>query len=137
MRIILIEDQPELALWLTRALVAAGYVVDTIADGLDADFALKREQYDLAILDMNLPRLSGEAILQRLRARKQTLPVLVLTARGGLSDKVRGLEMGADDYLVKPFELDELEARIKALLRRHRGHESTWLSCRRPALSPR
>lgn len=129
MRLILIEDQPELALWLTRALVAAGYVVDTIADGLDADFALKREQYDLAILDMNLPRLSGEAILQRLRARKQTLPVLVLTARGGLSDKVRGLEMGADDYLVKPFELDELEARIKALLRRHRGHESTWLSC--------
>ena len=129
MRIILIEDQPDLAHWLARALTASGYVVDVIGDGIDADNALKTEEYDLAILDMNLPRLSGETILQRLRARHQTLPVLVLTARGELSDKVKGLEMGADDYLVKPFELDELEARLKALLRRHQGHESVWLQC--------
>ncbi|GGX84677.1 MULTISPECIES: response regulator [Vogesella] len=129
MRIILIEDQPDLAHWLARALTASGYVVDVIGDGIDADNALKTEEYDLAILDMNLPRLSGETILQRLRARHQTLPVLVLTARGELSDKVKGLEMGADDYLVKPFELDELEARLKALLRRHQGHENAWLQC--------
>ncbi|WP_174874812.1 response regulator [Vogesella oryzae] len=129
MRIILIEDQPELAHWLSRALTASGYVVDTIGDGIDADNALQTVAYDLAILDMNLPRMDGASILQRLRARHQTLPVLVLTARGEVSDKVKGLEMGADDYLVKPFELDELEARMRALLRRHQGHEHTWLQC--------
>ena len=129
MRIILVEDQPDLARWLARALAASGYVVDVISDGIDADNALTTEEYDLAILDMNLPRLSGEAILQRLRARHQTLPVLILTARGEVSDKVKGLEMGADDYLVKPFELDELEARLKALLRRHQGLERIWLQC--------
>ena len=129
MRILLVEDQADLAHWLARALTASGYVIDVIHDGIAADNALKSEPYELLILDINLPRLSGEAILQRLRARHQTLPVLVLTARGELSDKVKGLEMGADDYLVKPFELDELEARIKALLRRHQGHEQPWLQC--------
>lgn len=129
MRIILIEDQPELAHWLARALKASGYVVDTTGDGIDADRMLQTVEYDLVILDMNLPRLDGASILQRLRARHQTVPVLVLTARGDVSDKVKGLELGADDYLVKPFELDELEARIKALLRRHQGHENVWQSC--------
>lgn len=129
MRIILIEDETELARWLGKALTAAGYAVDIFHDGIEGDMALQSEEYSLAILDMNLPRMGGEHVLQRLRARHQTLPVLILTARGEVSDKVKGLEMGADDYLVKPFELDELEARLKALLRRHQGHENPWLQC--------
>nr|WP_294863999.1 response regulator [uncultured Pseudogulbenkiania sp.] len=129
MRILLVEDQADLARWLARALTASGYVVDVIHDGLNADSALQTEPYDLVVLDLNLPRLSGKDVLVRLRARHQTLPVLILTAHGELSDKVEGLELGADDYLVKPFELVELEARLKALLRRHQGHDNEPLRC--------
>ncbi|MBI3146117.1 MAG: response regulator [Pseudogulbenkiania sp.] len=129
MHILLVEDQTDLARWLARALTSSGYVVDVMHDGLSADRALQSGHYDLAILDLNLPKLHGKDLLSRLRARRQTLPVLILTAHGELSDKVEGLDRGADDYLVKPFELVELEARLKALLRRHQGHDSELVSC--------
>lgn len=118
MRILLVEDDPELAESLTRMLKAGGWTVDTLHDGVVADQALRNEDYALAILDVGLPRLDGFELLRRLRERGQTLAVLMLTARGEVGDRVRGLNLGADDYLAKPFELSELEARVNALLRR-------------------
>ncbi len=118
MRMLLVEDNVELATWLSKALRQRGYAVDHMADGAAADQVLVTEQYDVAVLDVNLPRMDGFSVLRRLRARGSTLPVLMLTARGDLDDRVEGLNLGADDYLVKPFELAELDARIKALIRR-------------------
>ncbi|WP_369959732.1 response regulator [Pseudomonas benzenivorans] len=118
MRILLVEDHPQLAASVAQALKAAGWTVDVLHDGVAADLALASEDYALAILDIGLPRLDGFAVLARLRDRGKTLPVLMLTARGEVSDRVHGLNLGADDYLAKPFELTELEARVKALLRR-------------------
>lgn len=118
MRILLVEDDPELADSLTRALKAGGWTVDTLHDGVAADLALRSEDYALAILDVGLPRMDGFEVLRQLRERRQTLAVLILTARGEVGDRVRGLNLGADDYLAKPFELSELEARVNALLRR-------------------
>ena len=118
MRILLVEDHPQLAESVVQALRAAGWTVDLLQDGVAADLALASEDYALAILDVGLPRLDGFQVLARLRDRGNTLPVLMLTARGEVSDRVHGLNLGADDYLAKPFELSELEARVKALLRR-------------------
>ncbi|WP_028241146.1 response regulator [Stutzerimonas azotifigens] len=118
MRILLVEDHPPLAESVAQALRAAGWTVDLLADGVAADLALSSEDYALAILDVGLPRLDGFQVLARLRERGRTLPVLMLTARGEVKDRVHGLNLGADDYLAKPFELSELEARVKALLRR-------------------
>jgi two-component system response regulator TctD len=118
MRILLVEDHPQLAESVAQALRAAGWTVDLLQDGIAADLALASEDYALAILDVGLPRLDGFQVLARLRDRGNTLPVLMLTARGEVSDRVHGLNLGADDYLAKPFELSELEARVKALLRR-------------------
>jgi len=118
MRILLVEDHPQLAESVAQALRAAGWTVDLLGDGVQADLALTTEDYALAILDVGLPRLDGFQVLARLRERGKTLPVLMLTARGEVSDRVHGLNLGADDYLAKPFELSELEARVKALLRR-------------------
>ncbi|MBS7691861.1 response regulator [Pseudomonas lalucatii] len=118
MRILLVEDHPQLAASVAQALKAAGWTVDLLHDGVAADLALAGEDYALAILDIGLPRLDGFEVLARLRDRGQTLPVLMLTARGEVKDRVHGLNLGADDYLAKPFELSELEARVKALLRR-------------------
>ena len=118
MRILLVEDHPQLAESVAQALKGAGWTVDVLHDGVAADLALCSEEYALAILDIGLPRLDGFAVLARLRDRGQTLPVLMLTARGEVKDRVHGLNLGADDYLAKPFELTELEARVKALLRR-------------------
>ena len=118
MRILLVEDHPQLAESVAQALRAAGWTVDLLQDGVAADLALASEDYALAILDVGLPRLDGFQVLARLRDRGNTLPVLMLTARGEVSDRVHGLNLGADDYLAKPFELSELEARVKALLRR-------------------
>lgn len=118
MRILLVEDHPQLAESVAQALRAAGWTVDLLQDGVAADLALTSEDYALAILDVGLPRLDGFQVLARLRDRGNTLPVLMLTARGEVSDRVHGLNLGADDYLAKPFELSELEARVKALLRR-------------------
>ena len=118
MRLLLIEDDAALRLGLARQLETDGYRVDQAADGEDGLFQAREYPADLAIVDLGLPKLSGLTIVQRLRADGRTLPILILTARGSWQDKVVGLEAGADDYLVKPFEYPELAARIKALLRR-------------------
>jgi two-component system, OmpR family, response regulator PhoP len=118
MRLLLIEDDAALRLGLARQLEADGYRVDQAKDGEDGLFQAREYPVDLAIVDLGLPKLSGLAVVQRLRADGRTIPILILTARGSWQDKVVGLEAGADDYLVKPFEYPELAARIKALLRR-------------------
>jgi two-component system response regulator PhoP len=118
MRLLLIEDDAALRLGLARQLEADGYRVDQAADGEDGLFQAREYPVDLAIVDLGLPKLSGLTVIQRLRSDGRTLPILVLTARGSWQDKVVGLEAGADDYLVKPFEYPELAARVKALLRR-------------------
>ena len=121
MRILLVEDDALLADGLARSLRQSGYPVDIVADGVAADRWLEAEGFDLAILDLGLPGLDGSEILRRLRARKQRVPVLVLSAREELDERVRLLDLGADDYLVKPVALVELEARVRALLRRGQG----------------
>ncbi|WP_298932007.1 response regulator transcription factor [uncultured Ramlibacter sp.] len=118
MRLLLIEDEAPLRLSLALRLEAEGFRVDQAADGEDGLFQAREYPVDLAIVDLGLPKISGTAVIQALRAEGKTLPILVLTARGSWQDKVAGLEAGADDYLVKPFEYPELAARIKALLRR-------------------
>ena len=118
MRLLLIEDDAALRLGLTRQLEADGYRVDQAADGEDGLFQAREYPVDLAIVDLGLPKLNGLTVVQRLRADGRAMPILILTARGSWQDKVTGLESGADDYLVKPFEYPELAARIKALLRR-------------------
>lgn len=121
MRILIAEDDSIIADGLTRTLRNSGYAVDRAANGLDADTALLANNYDLLILDLGLPKLNGLEVLRRLRNRGATLPVLILTAMDGTEDRVRGLDLGADDYMVKPFELPELEARVRALTRRSSG----------------
>ena len=119
MRLLIAEDDPVLADGLVHVLRGAGYVVDRVDDGLAADHALAAPAaFDVLILDLGLPRLSGLDVLKRLRARRSALPVIILTAMDAIEDRVRGLDLGADDYLTKPFELAELEARVRALARR-------------------
>ena len=118
MRVLLIEDDAALRLGLARQLEADGYRVDHAADGEDGLFQAQEFPVDLVIVDLGLPKLSGIDVVKRLRGEGRTLPILILTARGSWQDKVVGLEAGADDYLVKPFEYPELAARVKALLRR-------------------
>ena len=118
MRVLLIEDDAALRLGLARQLEADGYRVDHAADGEDGLFQAQEYPVDLVIVDLGLPKLSGIDVVKRLRGEGRTLPILILTARGSWQDKVVGLEAGADDYLVKPFEYPELAARVKALLRR-------------------
>ncbi len=125
MRLLLVEDHPDIAEWVGKALSQSGYAVDHLERGDHADQALATEAYDLVILDLSLPKMDGLEVLRRLRDRGATVPVLILTARGATEDRVRGLNLGADDYLSKPFELSELEARIKALLRRSSGQTPT------------
>jgi len=129
MKILVVEDNAELADWLFRTLRKDGYTVDHIANGSDADYALKSEVYDLIILDLGLPGLSGNEVLKRLRSRGNATPLLVLTANNTLQSRVSGLDQGADDYLAKPFDIEELEARIRVLVRRSTGHASSTLSC--------
>ena len=118
MRLLLIEDDAVLRLGLKRQLEADGYRVDLAVDGQDGLFQAREYPLDLAIVDLGLPKVNGLAVVKTLRAEGRTLPILILTARGSWQDKVTGLEAGADDYLVKPFEYPELAARVKALLRR-------------------
>jgi two-component system response regulator PhoP len=118
MRILLIEDEAPLRLPLARQLEAEGFRVDQAADGEEGLFMAREYPFDLAIIDLGLPKLSGLAVVQGLRGAGSAMPILILTARGTWQDKVAGLEAGADDYLVKPFEYPELAARVKALLRR-------------------
>jgi two-component system OmpR family response regulator len=118
MRILIAEDDPVLAEGLRQTLRHSGHAVDWVKDGVEADVALGTDEFDLLILDLSLPRLSGFEVLKRLRARASRLPVLLLTALDSVNDRVRGLDAGADDYLAKPFQLAELEARVRALTRR-------------------
>jgi two-component system, OmpR family, response regulator TctD len=120
-RILLVEDNRSLAGWTAKALRQSGLVVDCIEDGAAADHVLSTQSYDLVLLDLTLPRLDGLAVLKNLRARGSNVPVLVLTAKAGIEDRVHGLDAGADDYLAKPYALSELEARIRALERRAHG----------------
>jgi len=118
MRILVAEDDAMLADGVIRALRQSGYAVDWVKDGQEADAALDANPFDLLILDIGLPKRSGLEVLRRLRGRDSHLPVLILTALDGVNDRVRGLDAGADDYLAKPFQLAELEARVRALTRR-------------------
>jgi len=129
MRILLVEDHVELSRWLAKALRDAHLTVECAGNGGDADSLLLTQDYALVILDLTLPKMDGLEVLKRLRARGNKTPVLILTARSGLNDRVNGLNLGADDYLAKPFELAELEARVKALLRRTQGNEAVTIRC--------
>ena len=118
MRILIAEDDPILAEGLTVSLRESGYSVDRVATGAEADCAIASFEFDLLILDLGLPKMSGLEVLKRLRGRSRELPVLILTAEDGVEARVRGLDLGADDYLAKPFALEELKARVRALTRR-------------------
>ncbi len=122
MRVLVVEDEPDLLASIARALRDEGYAVDTAADGEDGLFKAESWEYDAIVLDLMLPAVDGWEILRRLRHANKTVPVLILTARDAVADRVRGLDSGADDYLTKPFDLAELLARIRALVRRHVGH---------------
>ncbi|MDH5649480.1 MAG: response regulator transcription factor [Gammaproteobacteria bacterium] len=127
MRLLVIEDEPALLNQLQSQLKKAGYAVDTAANGRDGLFMGNEYPFDLAVVDVGLPNLSGIEVIQKWRQNKRQFPVLILTARGRWQDKVEGLEAGADDYLVKPFHAEELVARIKALLRRSAGLAQSML----------
>ncbi len=136
MRILLAEDDPQLGDGLMVGLRQAGHAVDWVRDGIAAELVLKSEPFDLLLLDLGLPRLDGVTVLRQLRARGQTLPVLILTARDAVGDKVAGLDAGADDYLVKPVDLNELAARVRALSRRASGHAQPLLQVGELELDP-
>jgi two-component system OmpR family response regulator len=127
MRILIAEDDAIIADGLSRSLRQGGYAVDWAPNGQEADAALLTVTYDLLILDLGLPKLTGLEVLKRLRGRSSSLPVLILTAMDGTGDRVKGLDLGADDYMVKPFDLAELEARVRALTRRSSGTTPTIL----------
>lgn len=129
MRILVVEDNTELAQWLSRTLRQAQYTVDCIDNGLDADRALQSERYNLVILDLALPKLPGTDVLRRMRTRRDATPVLVLTANNTVQSRVSELDQGADDYMAKPFEIEELEARIRMLLRRSSGQSQPIIGC--------
>ncbi|OIQ86746.1 transcriptional regulatory protein QseB [mine drainage metagenome] len=122
MRLLVVEDDPMIGRSVREGLRQDGYSVDLVQDGIAAAMALDSEVYDLMLLDLGLPRKSGLEVLAELRRHKNPIPVLILTARDSVADRIAGLDAGADDYLVKPFSLDELAARIRALLRRKSGH---------------
>lgn len=128
MRILVVEDEQALRDQLTAFLKGEGYVVDEACDGEEALYFGREYQYDAAVVDLGLPKIDGVAVIETLRAEDRSFPVLILTARSHWQDKVRGLEAGADDYLTKPFHMEELAARINALLRRAAGHASPVLT---------
>lgn len=136
MRILLVEDDLLLGDGLAVGLRQSGFAVDWVKDGEAADHALGVEAFDFVVLDLGLPRLSGFEVLARARRRGQEVPILILTARDATEDKVRGLDTGADDYLVKPIDIDELAARIRALTRRRAGRSSPLLTHGEMTLDP-
>ncbi len=127
MRILIVEDEPSLARQLRQTLESAGYAVDSAHDGEEGQFLGETESYDAVILDLGLPEVDGLTVLDRWRKAGHRMPVLVLTARDSWSDKVAGLDAGADDYLAKPFQSEELIARLRALIRRASGNASSEL----------
>jgi two-component system OmpR family response regulator len=137
MRILVVEDEPTLAAQLARTLADAGYAVDAANNGRDAEFIGQVEPIDAVVLDLGLPLMDGITVLKRWRAAGRTMPVLILTARDAWHEKVAGIDAGADDYLTKPFHMQELLARLRALLRRAGGHASAELVCGPLALDTR
>ena len=133
----MVEDEPLIADELARALLDAGYAVDLARDGERADFLAHTERYDLVVLDLGLPGSDGLSLLRRWREAAIDVPVLVLTARGGWHEKVQGIDSGADDYVAKPFRMEEVLARLRALARRARGQASPELRCGELVLDPR
>ncbi len=136
MRILVAEDDSPLAAFLRKGLEAEHYAVDVVADGEQAQFMAEEYDFDLLILDLNLPQLDGLEVLKNLRGKKPGLPVLVLTARSRVEDRVKGLDLGADDYLTKPFSFTELSARVRALMRRGGAGGRFHFPCRGPGDEP-
>jgi len=136
-RVLVVEDEARLARQLSGALAHAGYAVDCAGDGERADFLCHTEQYDAVVLDLGLPRIDGLTLLRRWRDGGVTLPVLVLTARGSWHEKVQGIDGGADDYVAKPFRIEEVLARLRALIRRASGQVAAELRCGSISLDPR
>jgi two-component system OmpR family response regulator len=137
MRLLLVEDDPQLRAQLRAGLGEAGYAVDEADNGVDAQHLGLTETHDAVVLDLGLPRLDGLSVLERWRAAGRTMPVLILTARDGWHEKVAGIDAGADDYLVKPFHMEELLARLRALIRRAQGLASPLLRSGTLALDTR
>src|SRR5499426_1153689 len=137
MRILIVEDEASLATQLTSYIAEAGYAVDHAADGERADFLARTEQYDAMVLDLGLPKIDGLTLLRRWRDSGLAAPVLVLTARGSWHEKVQGIDGGADDYVAKPFRIEEVLARLRALIRRSSGQLQPELRCGKVALDPR
>lgn len=129
MRILIVEDDKDLNRQLSEAMIEAGYVVDSAYDGEEGHFLGDTEPYDAVILDIGLPQMDGISVVERWRRDGRTMPVLMLTARDRWSDKVAGIDAGADDYVAKPFHVEEVLARLRALIRRAAGHASSELSC--------
>lgn len=136
MRVLLVEDDPMIGESIRKGLQHEGYVLDWVQDGHAAEIAVESEPYALVLLDLGLPRKDGFAVLSALRSRKERVPVLILTARDAVADRVKGLDAGADDYLVKPFDLDELAARMRAVLRRHAGRAEPVIAYGTLTLNP-
>ena len=137
MRILVVEDEASLARQLTLSIAEAGYAVDHAADGEHADFLAQTEQYDAMVLDLGLPKIDGLTLLRNWREAGLATPVLVLTARGSWHDKVRGIDGGADDYVSKPFRIEEVLARLRALIRRASGQLTPELRSGGVTLDPR
>jgi DNA-binding response OmpR family regulator len=136
MRLLLVEDDTMLGRGMRQGLAEAGFTVDWVTDGHAAELALANGVYDLALLDVGLPAKDGMTLLSEMRARRDALPVLIVTARDSVADRVAGLNAGADDYVLKPFDLDELVARVRALLRRRAGAAGPLLECGGIVLDP-
>ncbi len=136
MRILLIEDQPMIAEAVVVALKDAAYAVDWVRDGIAAEAALAQPEYQAVLLDLGLPRRDGLEVLRELRQQGHTVPVIIITARDAIEDRIAGLDLGADDYVVKPFDIHELLARMRAVIRRQGGQGSPVLSNGRLSLNP-
>jgi len=137
MKILLVEDDARIAAEVAEALVAAGYIVEAVRDGEDAWFKGDTEEYDAVVLDLGLPGMDGLSILKKWRANDRRFPILILSARGSWSERVEGIDSGADEYLPKPFHMAELLARLRAIIRRSAGNANTVISIGGLALDPR
>jgi two-component system response regulator QseB len=136
MRVLVVEDDQMIGRAVVAGLQDGGYTVDWVRDGGDAELALANAVYDLALLDLGLPRRDGLEILKALRRLGKKLPVVIITARDAVADRITGLDNGADDYLIKPFDLDELLARVRAVIRRHEGRASPQKTCGALSIDP-
>ena len=136
MRLLLIEDDPMIGRAVQDGLSRAGFTVDWATDGSSGEAAIGNAVYDAVLLDLGLPRVDGLSLLRRLRGRRDNVPVLIISARDAVSERVSGLNAGADDYLLKPFDLDELVARVRALLRRHAGSAASVMTAGPLSLDP-